>query len=350
MVGGKRFRGWKTARVTRSMEAIAGGFTLGVSERWASQLEAWPIAEGDECTVTLDGTTVITGYVDARNPSFASGDLALEVSGRDKSADLVDCSALLSQWEFVNADLLKLVQSVCAPHSVRVRLQPSLIFTKVKKLHIDPGETAFSVIENACRQAGVLAVSDAAGGIVLTRVGSARAAVDLEEGKNLLSASGSFNASARFAKYVCLGQRGSDDEEYGATTAQVRGEATDPNVKRASRVLVVRPEQGVTVASAKVRAQWEAITRAAKAATVTCQVQGWAQYEGGPLWSPNMLVHLRSKRLRVDTELLISQVDHSLTVDGGTTTTLTLKRRDAFLPEAKGVGGDNYWPEIVRGV
>ena len=69
-VNGHKYAGWKSARITRGIEAVSGSFELSVTDRWSSKREPWPIREEDECVLLLDGKPVITGYVDSRRPSF----------------------------------------------------------------------------------------------------------------------------------------------------------------------------------------------------------------------------------------------------------------------------------------
>ena len=70
VVGSLRYAGWKSVRVTRSIESIAGSFALDVSDRWGDG-ELWPIAEEDVCRVLIDGETVLDGFVDKRSLSAA---------------------------------------------------------------------------------------------------------------------------------------------------------------------------------------------------------------------------------------------------------------------------------------
>lgn len=89
-VNGAQYGGWKRISVRRSIETISGSFNLGVSDKWAEQASAWPIKPGDECKVALQGTTIITGYVDSRNISYSDNSHDFSVDGRDRTADLVD--------------------------------------------------------------------------------------------------------------------------------------------------------------------------------------------------------------------------------------------------------------------
>ncbi len=347
---GVEFGGWKTARVTRSIESLSGSFELGVSERWAAQDQPWPVQDGDPCTVLVNGEPLITGYVDDRDPSFEG----VSVSGRDKAADMVDCSAILDHWSFKGVNVLELVQQLADPYGIEVSLQPGLVIPPTslpKKFDINPGDTSHSALENVCRVAGVLAVSDGLGGVVLTRAGRERCKVDLVQGVNILpGARAKFSMKDRFRTYLVLGQHKGNDDFSGEGSAAVRGEAADPNV-RSTRTLVIRPEGNVTPAQAKKRAEWEAITRAARSATVSIPVQGWTQGDKArTLWPINKLVRVDAPRLGVRGDMLITAATYSLDVSGGTVTTLELKRPDAFLSlPANTVSGDGLWKEIRRG-
>ncbi len=333
-VNQKEYAGWKTARVTRSIESISGSFELSVSEKWANQDIPWPIAEEDECTLKIDDTVLITGYVDRRTISYDATDHSLTVSGRDRTGALVDCSALLDKWEFKNVQVQTLAARVCDPLDIRVTVQARLgqaEFPKVAKLSIDPGDSSFEVIEKACRLAGVLPVSDGVGGLLLTRAGTARAATALVEGQNILAATADFDCSTRYRHYLVLGQHKGTDEFSGAPAATIKGTSEDLNVRRIARSLVIRPEGNVTSELAKRRAQWEAAIRAGRADSVMVTVQGWTQ-SNGVLWPINALVPLRSPMLGIDGDMLITEATYSID-EGGTTTTLTLKSPNSFAPE-----------------
>lgn len=349
LVNGHKFTGWKTARVTRGIEAVAGSFSLSLTERQANSDRVIEVDEGDVCEVSVDGEKLITGYVDSRSPSFGPGDDSLTIAGRDKTGDLVDCSALLEHWQFKGITLLKFAEKLCAPFGIRVSMQSGLTLPKPPAFtSIDPGDTAFNALEQACRKAGVLAVSDGNGGLLLTRAGTARAATALVEGENILRASGTFDMTNRFASYVVLGQHAQTDEFNGSTATAIKATASDPNV-RAARKLVVRPEGNVTVEHAKKRAQWEATTRAARADSVSVTVEGWRQGDGA-LWPVNALASVRSKRLRVDGSMLITQAVYVVSDSEGTTTELSLKPPSAFKPEPTVGVRDGLWREISAGV
>jgi prophage tail gpP-like protein len=347
-VGGLDYGGWQSIRVTRGIESLSGSFELAVSDRWPGHPEKWPIAVEDVCQVLLGTVPVITGYIDRRSVSYSAQEHTVSIAGRDKAAALVDCSAAVTKWEYRGVDLLSFARALAKPFGVSVAAQPGLRPIVGTKLSIEPGESVWEVLEHACRFAGCLAVSDGQGGILLTRAGTETCATALVEGQNILSASAQYDGAGRFRTYVVTGQHAGSDDFMGDSSAMVRGAAKDAGVRRAERVLLVRSENGITPALAGQRAQWEAIVRAARAETFSARVQGWAQGDGS-LWPVNALVRLTSPMLGVDADVLITQATYSLDEQNGSTTELSLKRKDAFSPEPV-VPKASYWSELAGGV
>jgi prophage tail gpP-like protein len=348
IVGGRRYGGWKSVRVQRSIENLAGSFELEVTDRWAGQDEAWPIGEEDPCRVEIKGETVIDGYVDRRSISLAGDERRLSYSGRDRAAVLADCSADLDRWTFRNASVVDVARKVCQPFGITVSVQAGLSLPKPpRKLVVSPGETALSAITKAAEPSGVLLVSDGAGGLLITRAGTARAA-PLVLGQNILSASADFDSGERFSVYAVVTQVGGTDEASGGAT-RVRARATDQGVRRTERTLIIRPEAGVTSDYARQRADWEARVRAARAEAVTITVIGWEQ-PGGSIWPVNALTRVRASAVGVDGDLLISGVTFSIS-DGGERTELRLVRPDAFTPEPQAVvkPASGAWKELAGG-
>lgn len=333
LISGVRYTGVETIRVTRSIESIAGGFAFQVYDRWGLLDRPWPIAEEDPCTVVIDGTNVLDGWIDKRSLSASSSSRTLTYTGRDRAAVLVDCAPTLKQWTYYKLDVAAFVTKLAARYDIKVTVQPGLSLPAVPKFVVSPGETAFEAIRRACEPAGVLTVSDGNGGLIITRAG-AEHAYTLVEGKggNILSASVDYDGADRFRTYSLLSQIAGTDEAFGAAT-QTRATATDLGVRRANRETIITSEKGYDSADARRRADWEARMRAAKAEQATVTVQGWRQ-GNGVLWAPNATTHVTAPRMiGVNGDMIISEVEYSLDQSEGTRTTMKLVRPDAFDPE-----------------
>lgn len=335
-VNGLSYAGWTELGVTRAMDAASSAFTVTLTERWegragmAAQVEPWPILPGDACEVRLGGVPLVIGYVDIFRPSYGPETHTINIQGRDKTADLIDCSAVHSPDEWKNLDLLKFAQIIAKPFGIAVRADVP-VGEPFQVIKLQPGETAFEAIERYARQRKLLAMPDGAGGLLLTRAGTQRASVALVQGENIKEASGSIDHSQRFNQYTVKAQTSWSEATDGEAEAHIEGAVTDSGVKRYRPLLVIAEADG-TANAAKDRAAWEANTRIGKSATASITVQGWRQYPGGPLWLPNMLVTVRSSWLRMEGEMMIRQVTFSRD-DGGTQAKLDIVSPQAFAPE-----------------
>ena len=331
-VKGKRYGGWKRIRASRSIEHVAGQFELEVTDRWPLQNVPWQIAEGDECKLELEDIQVISGYVDSRSIGYDARGHSFSVVGRDKTADLVDSSAILDRWEFSGQSAKKIIDAVAAPFGTPIAIAEGLTLPAPQgKFSISPGDSAFDAISRICAISGVLVVPDGKGGLLITRAGAERVDTALVEGLNILAASADYSHANRFYRYVVAGQHPGSDDFYGEAAASVKAEAFDKKV-RPGRVLMVRPEGNVTIAAAQERANWEATVRAGRGAGVQVTVRGWTTARG-ELWPINKIVPIRSPLLGLDADMLITSAAYSLDDQSGTLTRLTLARPDAFTPE-----------------
>ncbi len=329
-VGGQTYGGWKLMQVMRSIKALAGGFTLGVTDNWTGT-GPLIIRPGDLCTLKIGGETVITGYVDVLTNALDAGGHAIVVQGRDKTADFVDCSAVVGQGEILGQDLAAIAGAMAAPFGVEVKAEVAA-GAAFQNFSIQPGETVFNALDRAAKLRGLLFTSDGTGALVLTRIGVKRAGGALVEGKNIKQIQLSADVKERFSEYLVRAQSTGTDENHGSAAAHVKAEARDATVGR-YRPLVVIAEDQANTADALLRAEWEAMTRAANSVTVQVTVQGFEQSDGGSLWAINELVALDSPTMGLKQAMLVSEIVMQMSENGGRETQLTLVRPDAFLPE-----------------
>jgi prophage tail gpP-like protein len=207
-----------------------------------------------------------------------------------------------------------------------------------------PGETGFEAIKRAAGSAGVLVVSDGAGGIVITRNGSARASA-LILGFNVLTYDVKYDGKDRYYRYQVASQVPGTDEASGDAT-RILAEAFDLGVKRTDRVLVIRPDKGLNVAEAKRHADWQARVRAARAQTLVVSVQGWTQPNSDVLWPLNAIALVVIPRARINGDMLISQVEYTIG-QGARVTQLHLVRPDAFEPEPQAAAVSAQTPWLI---
>jgi prophage tail gpP-like protein len=332
-VNGFNYGGWKAIRIVRGMEQIAGTFDLTVSERWPGQDTARPIRPGDACTVSIDADIVITGYVDDFNPGYDATSHQVRVAGRDKTGDLVDCSAIYKTGHWLGQKLDKIAKDLCGPFGIGVVVETD-VGEKFSEFAIQEGETVFECLERAAKMRGVLLTADGKGGLVITRAGTQKAGVSLEKGVNVLRADGQFSHKDRYSSYTIKGQRRGTDDDWltPESITEVSGGATDSGVKRYRPLIVLGEDQGDGGAYQQ-RVDWERNTRLGKSIRSSITVQGWREKgDAGALWTPNRLIPVKDDWQGLDAELIISGVTYSLD-EQGTTTTLDLTHPSAFAQE-----------------
>lgn len=329
-VNGKSFDGWKDVQIRTSLKACSGAFALSITDRWSGQREPWIVRPGDRCTVSIDGQRVITGHIDAVSPSFESKSRSIQVSGRDSTADLVDCSVDIGAFEFKDISIEELAKKICSQFGLPVVFNGQSS-GRIERLTINPGETGFEVLDKYARQKGFLVTTNGLGSLLITRPGTQRASTALEQGKNIISGSAQFDFTERFSEYKVITQYGELAQELGMAAYSTAATATDSTVSR-KRKLIIQSENSMSEFDARTRAQWEATVRAARSGKFKVTVQGWTQ-QNGQLWRVNQIVKIKSEWLGLNGDLLITGVDMSLSSDSGTTTVLELERKDAYLPE-----------------
>jgi prophage tail gpP-like protein len=326
-IGSRIYGGWTSVEISRSIETMAGSFQLSVSERFPGQQASQAIAPGDSCSVRLGSDTVITGWIDDARPSYSDTNHTISLSGRDKTGDLVDCSAINEPGQWRDQKLERIAQALAKPFGISVITETDT-GTKFPSFSIDQGETVYEAIERLCRMRAVLATSSPQGNLVITRAGADRAATRLERGENILEASAVFSHLDRFQSYQVKGQQPGGDYLSSSAVAQVLGKAKDSKVRR-HRPLLVLAEQASDQGSAKDRAAWEANIRAARGRRVSITVQGWRETSNGRLWSPNRIVEVSDDWLGVQRDMLITSVEYRYS-DQGSFTLLEMMPPGAF--------------------
>jgi prophage tail gpP-like protein len=338
VIGGDAYLGWTELSVERGIDSLCGNFALTLTAREGTGLPEFPIADGAACAIALGGRALITGYVDRVARSLDAETRSLTVSGRDKACDLVDCSALNAPGSWSNASLETIARALADPFGVTLAFNAAT-GKPLRKFALQPGETAFAAIERLCRYRGLIAWSDGVGGITIGNPDPALRCGAVIEGENLLSIESEFDQSQRYSSYVIKGQASGGDSASGKAVAHVKGTASDPGVLRNRPLLIIGEEQS-DAKSLRVRAEWEAQTRAARSRRHVATVPGWFVSGTGTtaeVWQPGARTRAVVHSHGLDSDLLIERVTLKRDAESGTTTELTLVAPEAWLelPEAE---------------
>lgn len=322
--GGHIFTHWTSIEASRGIEQISGTFDLRVTTDFIGA-RLLPIRPGDACQARLGGELAFTGWVDTVEPDYTDTTHEIGVSGRDKTGDLVDCSAVHKSGQWINQKLEAIARDLLKSFSIKV-----IVETDTGKAfptwNIQEGESVFECLERAARMRAVLLISDQQGNLVITRAGKTRAPVELVEGENILSASANWSWKERHSSYTVKGQGRRDDDDADEQVVHGQARVTDSVINRYRPLIVLAEDQGQT-ATLTDRANWEKSVRMGRGARGTVTVHGWHHANG--LWLPNTVVPVHSPLLALDADMLIVRCVYTLDARG-TRTQLTISRPEAF--------------------
>ncbi|AZQ10168.1 phage baseplate assembly protein [Shewanella khirikhana] len=333
--GGNIYQGWTKISVTRSLEAMSGTFDLELTWKWqgqAGQYEKFmePIKQGQQCTVDIGSERVITGYVDDWIPSYDDTTVTISVSGRDKTADLVDCSVDIQSGQLNNQTLSQIANLVCKPFGIEVVVNTD-VGEAFQRIQVEQGETPHELLSRLARQRGVLLTSDTFGNLVITRASKTRAGVALKLGENIKAGRGRFSWRQRYSKFTVKAAgagHGAWDSAALSTVGGIKADVTDTEIGR-YRPLIIVNEEITTAEGAAKRGQWERQRSIGKSNTVEYTVTGWRIPQTGNLWDINTLVPVSDEIMGIEEDMLIASLMFS-EGDDGRLTVISVVRPDAM--------------------
>jgi prophage tail gpP-like protein len=274
----------------------------------------------------IGGEIVISGHIDEIERSLDAGEHGVAVTGRDATADLVDCAALNQPGEWKNRDAAAIAKDICAPFGVGVETAGGArIGAAFETFTLQKGETAGAAIQRLCAARGLLAYSDGRGILLLGPGKPGRIAERLVEGVNIKKITAKQSRLNRWRDYTVFAQSGQwGDAESNAGT---QGRAHDAAMRRYRPTARLADDlaDGITAAD---QAGWDAMIAKAKATAITVTIAGW-RHAGG-VWRPNHLVEVSAKSVQAAGDYLISAVDLTLDDKGGIIAQLTLTGPGAF--------------------
>ncbi|MBR0871205.1 hypothetical protein JQ633_12610 [Bradyrhizobium tropiciagri] len=327
-VGGMTYSAFEEITVTAAFNAAARTFSFTVAaELGASETNA-VFKVGTEVSIRANGDLLLTGYVDDREPYFNAKNAYIEVSGRSKSADLVDCSAEHETGQFENKDPLQIAQEVSSEYEPKWESDQQL--EKVEQYQLTPGESCFRCVEKLTRQQGKTITGTPEGNAKITKAGQERNGA-LIEGQNMLVGRGHHSGSNRHSKIVVRGQR---PFGHGDENLEIEEQEQDSSVKRHRTIIIVQDED-TTKDRAKKRARNRKNRAAGNSTKATISVQGFHD-EGGKLWTPGALSWTESPFLDIAQDMLIESVSYRQS-EAGSIASLSLVDPQAY--DGSGAGG-----------
>jgi prophage tail gpP-like protein len=344
LIDGKKLSGWKEVRITRGVERVPPDFEFKVTEYYPGE-GIFLASPGNECQVKIGENLVLTGYVDRHESSLSKRRHDVNLSGRGKTADLVDCSAYLhdQQNQMNRASARKVIETICGIYGIKVQA-PDGDGKIVPQFNVNLLETAWNIIDRVASNSQYLTYENAAGELVFSQIGRQKMASGFVQGTNVERAHVSHAYDKRYSRYEAIFTPVENLADISAALGQAflntRGHANDetigatkPGTGRRFRPLILMAEVGQDGTNvAQIRCDWERGRRIGRSQALHVTVSSWRD-SAGRLWEPNTRapIHIPSLRLP-EKEWVISEVTYQKGQDG-THAELVLMPPDAFLPQ-----------------
>ena len=332
--GFSNFSNLVKASITKSIATFSGQFSVTVT---ATKDEILPIKAGQLCRALVNGEPIITGYIDSASVSYSATSHHITLSGRDKTADLVDCTLQAEQSDFTGPISLKKLCEIAIEKSgvqgVSVIDQANVDnFDAVSLESAKVGESIYSFIERYARKRQVLLSSDGNGNLLIAKPGLIAAKTSLVNGINIKSANITVDLSGRYRTYIVksagnLAAWPIDSAINIEQQSNNEGVSEDNDI-RAGRRLTIITENAGNQGDAQLRADWENDVRQSDSIKASVVIQDAG--DNGEVLLPNRVVQYQEPFLGQNYTMLIKSARYGFNLQQGSTTTLQLVQQGAY--------------------
>ncbi len=321
-VKGIEYDGWLQSEVDRGIEAIAGTFSIPVS---LVPGDPPAIARQDEVQVKIGDQVVITGYVISAEPFYRRGECGMRVMGRDRTGDLVRCSAIYKGGQWLKAGLDRIAKDLVTPFGLQV-VSDTDLGAPIADFKVYHGETVVEAISRAAKLRGVMVCPDTKGRLLLTRAGVQKFKGAIMRGQNVISMESIGSDEERHSQYFAYGQSNTTADFEMART--LKATSSDAEMKR-YLPLIINADGNRTQQELQTLVDHTARVRRGHSMGFRYQVEGWT-FEGEP-WPLNQRVPIYDDVAGIDGEdWLIAHVRHTCDLKEGDVTELTMRPIEAY--------------------
>ena len=340
-VGQQNLTGWQRVSVTRPLAAIPASFDVEVTERYPLVPDI-DIEPGAPCTVQIGADLVITGYVDRYQASITPGSHSIRISGRSKSCDLVDCSALVSNTaigseikeglQVTAGNALGIITKLAAEYNVTVQSTAG-DGVYIPQFNIMLGETVWEIIDRLSRTSELLVYDLPDGTLMLSTPGAGQMASGFAFGQNIESADVTLSMDGRYQEYEGhLLSNMAMGTDAGPDLPGVGEVIRDDGVPRFRKRYIISEQFWMGEPLAGKRAIWEKNRRWGQSYAINLICDSWRD-SAGKLWEPNYLATVQAAPLKVpNANWCIASVNYTRD-ESGQHSNITLMPKEAFYVE-----------------
>lgn len=313
------YTGFESVHIRKSMLDMCGAFIVSTDNFFQGGTSSQEIKMGQGVKVEINGFPVIDGYIDEMPIDFGRNRDHLEISGRDNTMDLVDCSWNESPNEWKNQTVKNLIKTFCTKFGITVVVDDSAsseVETKIESYKANEGMPISELISELCRDIGILTISKGDGYLTLTKATIDEYTTDPlivggnAEGGRLLQSNRN-----RYSSYKIKGYGIGTDNKALADFVDCSGDFSDSIINR-DRPFVGFAENATTSAICFKKAIWQARINAGLSRGIIYNVDSWIQSDDKP-WQINKLVKIKDDFTGIDDTRLIAAIDYIYDEDDG---------------------------------
>jgi len=335
-IGANNYYGWESVDAARALNIASGHFSMSVSNLAMDLTEIRP---GVECSVWYGDNVVMTCLIDEVSVDYDAHSHKVTVSGRSKTKDLIDCSALTTGSFKSDISPLEIAEKLAGDYNIPVKAYNLDWIKKFNgKFTVEPnGETVFSALEKLAELEQFSITDNEKGELVLFRIdkktakdsgNTIRHVLADDETNNVLHGAYSQKENDTYRTIEVRGQSKGNDQVFGKQVSNNSARHVNKNVTR-NRTLIIQSQAEVTKDEMQNLANWEQAHRIGQAETWSYKLQGWRGENS--LWRPGEMVTVLDDFLfSGESQLLIEEVAYSVSNNDGTLVNLKLVNFDAY--------------------
>jgi prophage tail gpP-like protein len=341
-VNGNEYFNFVSANCSLRLDALSNTFSF---EAVAPEDEPLPFKGGESCRIIVSGEVVLTGSIEVVNINYNEDDHTINISGRDKTGDLLDSTLdniddLRGEGLTLKAIIEKVISSLGLDLQVIDEVNPEPFNAAEDVSSPEPGDNAFQFIEKYARKRQVLLTSNADGNVVIASNSGIQADGVVQhiigsEDNNVLNSNFSYDITGRFNAYKMASALNPTPLNLAGDTGLASlvnqgGRVFDETIRK-GRQLVLISETPFSDKNCENRAKWEADIRKARGLAYSATVNGFRiANDTGALWRTNRLYQIVDDFVGKIEPMLCNSVSFNFNNTTGSTTDLGFVGQKAY--------------------
>jgi prophage tail gpP-like protein len=344
MIDGVQYSNFTSSTVNLRLDSLSSSFNFNAVLPDGEDL---PFTAGSDCSVYIDDDKILTGYIEVISVSYDGGSHDISISGRDKTADLLDSSidALsdINGGELTLKSIIeKVIDNIGADISVTDETDIDTFDESEDIAAPEPGDNAFEVCQRYAKKRQVIITSDYDGNVVITTNSGKKGDGVVQhiigaDDNNVISSNFTYDSTGRYNLYKVRSSLNPTATNYAgstsiATTVDQSGSKEDTGI-RDGRQYVIIPDASASDTYCQERANWEADLRRARGLIYSAVVPGFRidpTDDDSDLWEVNKLYQIVDDFIGKVETMLCNSVTFNYSDEDGRTTTLGFVGKNAY--------------------